>query len=63
MKSSDFEPGDRVRYVPGVAHGDSGHPACEDGIVSSANETVVFVRYGRQTSGTATDPEDLRRWP
>lgn len=67
--TSFFSPGDRVRYIPAHAYGDSHHPDCENGVVSSCNEHVVFVRYyakvnGRESSGLketaqATNPEDL----
>lgn len=60
----DFKPGDRVQYVPHHAHGDRAHPDCENGIVSSTNDTYVFVRYyykggGLREGGQATDPLDL----
>lgn len=31
----------------------------DEGVISSVNETYVFVRYGRQQTATATRPEDL----
>ena len=43
--ATDFEPGMRVRYVPGHAHGDVRHADCEDGRVSSNNGKYVFVRF------------------
>lgn len=43
-----FAPGDRVRFVPGHAHGDATHPDCEDGTVSSQNGYGVFVRFDKQ---------------
>lgn len=60
----DFHPGDRVLYVPNHAHGDSKHPDCERGLVSSTNAFYVFVRYIRKdgstgTTAQATNPEDL----
>lgn len=41
----DFEPGDRVLYVPNHAHGDRSHKDCEAGTVSSKNSINVFVRF------------------
>lgn len=61
-RSSDFKPGDLVRYVPGHAHGDVAHKDCEDGVVTSTNEELVFVRYGAGGAGQiskATYPDDL----
>jgi hypothetical protein len=40
-----FAKGDRVAYVPQHAHGDSMHPDCEHGVVSSVRENTVFVKY------------------
>lgn len=64
MKTSDFKQGDKVRYIPGHAHGNVNHPDCEDGVVSSINEENVFVRYFRPGGllrgvGWATSPDDL----
>jgi len=54
-----FPNGQRVRYIPTHAHGDPGHPDCEDGIVTRTNHRFVFVRYGGRDHSIATDPEDL----
>lgn len=63
MKTTDFEPGDKVRYVPNHAHGNVNHPDCEDGIVSSTNDVNVFVRYYYHAvlkdTAQSTSPEDL----
>lgn len=64
MTTDDFKPGDRVRYVPRHAHGDRSHADCENGIVSSKNDSNVFVRYyykagGLRDQSQATDPDDL----
>lgn len=45
-----FQPGVRVRYIPGHAHNDANHPDCEDGTVSSVNEKYVFVRFDQAVS-------------
>lgn len=60
----DFKPGMKVLYVPAHAKGNVRHPDCEWGIVSSVNDTFVFVRYARNSGGyrqqgIATRPEDL----
>lgn len=44
-KLTDFKAGDRVRYVPYHAHGDVRHADCENGRVTSVNDTYVFVRF------------------
>ena len=60
MNLTDARPGMRVRYIPGHAHGDRGHPDCEDGVVSSVNERFVFVRFHiMQEHGAACHAEDL----
>jgi len=41
----DFKKGQRVRYVPNHAKGALGHPDCQNGVVSSVNDTFVFVKY------------------
>lgn len=72
MNLEDFKKGMRVRYVPSHANGDSKHPDCENGVVSSTNTRFVFVKYdnamGVMVTGDepytsqATEPEDLIRW-
>lgn len=64
MIATAFSAGDRVLYVPHHANGDTAHPDCERGIVSSTNDVNVFVRYynkhGDLTyTAQATRPEDL----
>lgn len=52
-RADDFEPGEGVVYMPQFG-------PCEDGIVTSVGEAVVFVRYkATQAYGTATCPRDL----
>lgn len=58
-RASDFQPGERVLYVPYHAQGDTSHPDCERGVVSSTNNLYVFVRYGDELQAKATLPEDL----
>lgn len=45
--TTKFEPGDRVIYVPHHAEGNTRHPDCEQGIVSSVGKlsNTVFVRF------------------
>ena len=59
MNPSDFEKGDRVKYVPNHANGDVFHPDCELGTVSSTNRRFVFVTYKNKTFAEATDPANL----
>ena len=69
MKTTEFKKGERVRYIPHHAHGDIKHKDCENGVVSSTNNSWVFVKYDNlmciMTTGDepytaqATDPNDL----
>lgn len=54
----EFLVGDKVTYVPRHAKGNAGHPDCEGGIVTSMNDTCVFVEYGTGTS-QGTNRDDL----
>lgn len=70
--SKDYRKGDKVRYVPNHANGDTKHPDCVNGVVSSVNEKFVFVKYDNlmciMTTGDgpytaqATKRENLRRY-
>lgn len=67
MTPADFPPGARVRYIPGHAHGDRGHPDCEDGTVSSLGPNNVRVRFDKHVArfgwdgatAQACTPDDL----
>lgn len=59
VKAEHFRVGDEVRYVPHHAKGDRSHPDCENGVVTSTNAMYVFVRYGTNLRGQATNPDDL----
>jgi len=61
MKIEDIKPKMRVTYIPGVAKGDRGHPACEHGVVTSKSSKCAFVRFDGQIGETnpACDPSDL----
>jgi hypothetical protein len=57
---NSFREGDLVRYIPGHAHGDVEHDDCENGVVTSTRDDIVFVRYGEKVSSQATSASDLR---
>ena len=57
---NDFNVGQNVTYIPNHANGDSGHEDCEDGKVTSKNNTYVFVKFNPlNASGQACDPTNL----
>ena len=70
---ADFVKGKRVRYVPSYLEGDVHSPECVDGVVSSVNDTWVFVKYDNLDcvmktgdepyTAQATDPNDLVPMP
>lgn len=65
-QAADFKTGDRVLYIPNHAHDDRAHPDCEHGIVSSTNDSTVFVKYftndgGLKLHAQATYPHNLER--
>ena len=55
-----WQPGMYALYVPRKARGDLRHPCVEKGLVTSVNETYVFVRFGGDAHSKACDPRDLR---
>lgn len=63
MKTSDFQKGAWVFYVP--SHVDRSFPgyltdpAVERGIITSYNEINVFVNFGNTGTSPACDPSDL----
>ena len=69
MPTDNFIKGNRVRYIPYHAMGNSDHKDCEDGVVSSTNDKFVFVKYDNAVmdmvtgdepyTAQATYPEDL----
>lgn len=69
METKDFVKGEKVKYIPNHAEGNPKHPDCQNGVVSSINDTFVFVKYdnlmGIMITGDepytaqATKPEDL----
>lgn len=44
--TKDFYPGQIVIYIPNHA-GDIHHPDCEKGVVSSVNDSYVFVKFDK----------------
>lgn len=63
-KLSDFKEGHSVVYVPKNKQANMTHDDCVAGVVSSVNDTFVFVKYydkrGQlETTAQATSPEDL----
>lgn len=59
MRPADFKPGMFVRYVPYHAHDDLNHPDCELGVVTSSNDTYVFVRLGLHNHSQACKADQL----
>jgi len=55
--TEDFKRGDKVRYVPNHADGDTQHPDCQNGVVSSTNEKFVFVKYDNAMCTMTTGEE------
>ena len=60
MKLEHAEVGMHVVYVPNHANGDQQHPDCEHGVVTSKNDTFVFVKFKPwHEYGQACRPDDL----
>ena len=61
-----YAPEDRVLYVPSHANGDTSHPDCHIGFVSSVRgvpgEQTVYVRYTSGSTGELTPIKFLRKW-
>lgn len=65
---NQFQPKQKVLYLPTHAFGDENHPDVETGYVSSTNEKFVFVKFEPQltnfgwdgTTSQACDPKDLK---
>lgn len=56
-KLKDFKKGMRVRYAPTHANGNINHSDCENGVVSSTNNTYVFVKYDNKICKMITGDE------
>lgn len=69
MSIEDFQPEDRVFYIPKHVKGDRSHPECRWGTVSSKNDKIVFVRFDEQVSklgwhgatSQGCNPKDLEK--
>lgn len=51
--SEEFPVGMRVLYIPNHAHGNIGHHDVEVGVVTSSNESYVFVQFDHQQTSKA----------
>lgn len=58
MKFNELKKNLQVTYVPRHAKNNENHPDRQLGIITSWNDTFVFVNYGTGTS-KATDINDL----
>lgn len=61
-----MNPGTRVAYVPGHAHGNVNHPDVERGTVSGSTAQFIFVtfdeeleKYGREAASKACSASNL----
>lgn len=59
MTVKDFKKGDRVKYIPLHVRNDKNNPNVETGVVSSTNDTYVFVKYDRRGMIMLTGDEDV----
>lgn len=60
VQSKAFRPGQRVRYVPGHAHGIATESAAHDGSVTSVENGCVYVTFDSTPSAAQScDPMDL----
>lgn len=53
----NYKRGQRVRYIPNHANGNKNHEDCKDGVVSSCNNSYVFVKYDNLTGIMITGDE------
>lgn len=52
--------GSWATYVPYHANGNTGHPDCQRGIITSKNDRYIFVRF-KGPQGEACLPDQLVR--
>lgn len=50
---------DPVTYVPEHAHGNAGHPDCEQGVIIKLYGKSIYVLYCKSRTIQATNPETL----
>lgn len=60
MEKKDLKKRLVVTYVPSYAKNDEDDPAREVGVITSWNDSFVFVRYGNDRNSKATRIEDLK---
>lgn len=58
LKEEDL--GRKVLYIPHHAHGDASHKDCEEGVLTSFNDSYAFVRYGSDVNSKPTDFDNLK---
>lgn len=59
MTALDFKEHAPVIYVPNHARGDVNHPDVERGVVTSVNDTYVFVNFPPGSGSKACYPHNL----
>ena len=59
IEPTEQDIGRNVKYVPGHAKGDLGHPDCETGYITSFNDNSIFVCYGMGATSQGTNRFDL----
>lgn len=70
MTEREFERGQHVKYVPYHAKGDTRHPDCENGVVTSVRKVspvngekmdppIIFVRFSTGDTSQACYPDQL----
>ena len=60
---SDLKVGTQVVYVPTHADGDSEHPDCEEGFITSVQPGFAFCRYWSKTHGGLRTLANSERTP
>ena len=54
-----FKVDEPVTYIPLHAHGNRQHKDSERGVITSMNDTFIFVRFGNEIQSKACYPESL----
>lgn len=55
---TESDKGSKVTYIPPHANGDASHEDAEGGVISSWNNSFIFVEFGTGTA-KACRPENL----